>query len=157
MLLFGHIGIGAFVASMLFLPILFGIAGALLPDVIDKGLFVLGLAPCGRFVAHSLFFPPVAGILTYLVTRNKKIAIAIALGAALHLLQDMHDNVPFLAPIKTYEFYGTCGQIKILFTPYIIATELIGGVLLIFTLGFRKKLAEFRKDVWNLIYRILRR
>lgn len=148
MLLLGHIGITAFVSSMLYLPILGGVVGVLLPDMIDKGLFFLGFAPCGRFIAHSIFFPPVAGLVAYIITRNKKFALAIALGASLHLLQDMHDNVPFLYPLKYYAFIDNC-QVKIKGTPYIIATEIIGGLILIFMSVFNSKLFYFRKRLWN--------
>ncbi len=149
MLLLGHIGITAFAFSMLYLSILGGIIGALLPDVIDKGLLILGYAPCGRFIAHSIFFFPVAGLVTYAITRNKKLAVAVALGAFLHLIQDMHDNVPFFYPLKTYAFFATCGQIKILFTQYIIITESIGAFLLIFIAVFKSQFLYLRKLLWG--------
>ncbi len=156
MLLLGHIGLTAFASSMLYLPILSGVIGALLPDVVDKGLFTLGFAPCSRFIAHSMFFFPAAGIITYVITRNKKIALAVALGALLHLVEDMHDGVPFLYPIKDYAFFNTCGDIKILFTPYIIATEFIGGVTLIFMSVFKSRLAKLRSFIWATIFKIVR-
>lgn len=151
MLFLGHIGITAFVSSMVYLSALGGILGALLPDVIDKGLFTLGYAPCSRFIAHSIFFFPVAGVIAYIITRNKKFALAVALGALLHLLQDMHDDVPFLYPLKDYAFFATCGQIKIIFSQYIIITEIMGGVLTLFVFGFSKRFLEFRRTVWKFL------
>lgn len=151
MLLLGHIGITAFVSSMLYLPILGGVVGVLLPDMVDKGLFVLGFAPCGRFIAHSIFFFPVAGIVSYAITRNKKFAVAVALGALLHLVQDMHDNVPLLYPVKDYAFFATCGEVRILFTPYLIITETIGALLLIFIGVFNSKARTLRKFLWTQI------
>lgn len=148
MLLLGHIGLTAFASSMLYLSILGGILGVLLPDVIDKGLLTLGYAPCSRFIAHSIFFFPVAGVVTYIITRNKKFALAVALGAFLHLVEDMHDDVPFLYPIKDYDFFSTCGQIKILFTPYVIITETIGGLVLIFMSVFNSRLSKLRSLIW---------
>lgn len=156
MLFLGHIGLTAFVSSLLYLPILGGVLGVLLPDVIDKALFTVGYAPCSRFIAHSLFFFPVAGVVSYIITRNKKFALAVALGALLHLVEDMHDDVPFLYPIKDYAFFSTCDQIKILFTPYIIATEFIGGMTLIFMSTFKSRLAKLRSFIWAIIFKMVR-
>lgn len=148
MLLLGHMGITAFVSSMLYLPILGGVVGVFLPDIVDKGLFVLGFAPCGRFIAHSIFFFPVAGLVTYIITKNKKLAVAVALGAFLHLLEDMHGDVPLFYPLKYYSFFDTC-QVRILFTPYIITTEVIGGLLLVFMSVFNQRLSNLRKALWS--------
>ena len=149
MLLFGHIGLTVFAISLLYLPVIGGVVGVLLPDVIDKGLFVLGYIPCSRFIAHSIFFFPFAGLISYIITRNKKFAIAVSLGAFLHLLQDMHDNVPFLFPLKDYAFFNTCAQIQVSFTPYIIATEVIGAAALIFVGMFPKQFVQLRKVLWS--------
>ncbi|MBI2005506.1 MAG: metal-dependent hydrolase [Candidatus Aenigmarchaeota archaeon] len=156
MLFLGHIGITAFVSSMIYLSALGGIIGVLLPDIIDKGLFILGHAPCSRFIAHSIFFFPVAGVVTYAITRNKKLALAVALGAFLHLLQDMHDNVPFLYPLKDYAFFDTCKQIEITFTKFVIVTELIGGSLFIFVFRFSRRFIEFRRSIWKFINNLTR-
>ena len=154
MLLLGHIGVTAFVAGLGYLSIFGAIIGALLPDIIDKGFFVLGYAPCSRFIAHSIFFFPVAGLVAYIITRNKKFAIAIALGAFLHLLLDMHDAVPFLYPLKNYAFFDTCKQIQISFTPYIIVTEVVGGLLLIFMGAFKLQFMHLRKFLWRSLKQI---
>lgn len=155
MLLLGHIGLTAFVSSMLYLPILGGVIGVLIPDIIDKGLFVLGYSPCGRFLAHSVFFFPLAGIVAYAITRNKKFAIAVALGALLHLVEDMHDNVPFLFPMKYYTFFDTCEELKVSFTPYVITTEIIGGLILVSMSAFNSKFVKLRKLIWMKIFRIV--
>ncbi len=154
MLLLGHIGLTALASSMFYLPILGGALGVLLPDIIDKGIFTLGLAPCSRFIAHSIFFAPLVGIVTFAATRNKKFALAVALGAFLHLLEDMNGDVPFLYPIKDYSFFAACGQIKILFTPYVIITETIGGLILILMSVFNSQLARLRRLFWQVIGRI---
>lgn len=156
MLLLGHIGLTAFASSLLYLPVLGGVLGVLLPDIIDKGLLTIGYAPCSRFIAHSIFFFPAAGLVAYIITRNKKLALAVALGALLHLVEDMHDDVPFLYPIKNYAFFSTCGDVKILFTPYIIATEFIGGVTLIFLSTFKSRFAKLRSLIWAIIFKIVR-
>ena len=151
MLLLGHIGITAFTASMIYLSILGVVIGVLLPDIIDKGLFVLGQAPCSRFIAHSIFFFPLAGLVAYAITRNKKFALAIAFGSLLHLVQDLNGDIPFLYPFKDYAFFETCVGIKFAFTPYILSGEIIGAILLIFVLGFNRKFISFRSKIWNLI------
>lgn len=153
MLLLGHIGITAFVSSMLYLSILGGVIGVLLPDIVDKAFFTLGYAPCSRYLAHTIFFFPVAGIVAYIITRNKNFAIAVALGAFLHLLQDMHDDVPFLYPLKDYAFFDTCGAISITFSPYVIITEAIGGLLLLLMSVFNSKFSYIRKLLWNKLKR----
>ncbi len=157
MLFLGHIGFTALTASMIYLSALGAILGALLPDIIDKGLFSLGYAPCSRFIAHSIFFFPVAGLVTYAVTRNKKLAIAVALGAFLHLLQDIHNDVPFLYPFKTYAFFETCTGISVAFSPFILVTEIIGAATIIFVFGFSKRFIKFRKAIWNFIFSQVRR
>ena len=149
MLLLGHIGITTFVSSMLYLPILGGVIGVLLPDMVDKGLFVLGYAPCGRFIAHSIFFFPIAGLVTYIITKNKKLAVAVALGAFLHLLEDVHGDVPLLYPLKYYSFFDTCQQVRISFSPYIITTEVIGGLILVFMGVFNSRFSNLRKALWS--------
>jgi len=154
MLLLGHIGLTTLASSLLYLSIIGGVIGVLLPDIIDKGLFVLGYAPCGKFIAHSIFFFPVAGAVSYIITRNKKFAVAVALGAFLHLLQDIHNDVPFLYPLKDYAFFETCDAVKISFSPYVIATEAIGGVLLIFIGVFHKQFESIRNAVWSRLKKI---
>lgn len=152
MLFFGHIGITAFIASMMFLPASGGVIGVLLPDIIDKGLFILGYAPCSRFIAHSIFFPLIAGLISYGVTRNKKFALAVAIGYALHLFQDLNGNVPFLFPLKSYAYFATCAtKISVVFTPFVIATELIGISLLIFIFVFKDKYQKLRETFWKLM------
>lgn len=155
MLLLGHIGITAFTSSLLFLPALFAVGGALLPDIIDKGLFELGVVPCTRLIAHSIFFFPIAGLAAYGITRNKKIALAVALGAFLHLVEDVQGNVPLLYPLKEYAFLSTCRGMHISFSPYFIITETIGGLLTIFVFGFRDKFALLRGYFWRNIYRMM--
>ena len=104
----------------------------------------------------SIFFFPTAGLIAYIITRNKKFALAVALGAFLHLLQDMHDDVPFLYPLKDYAFFDACKQIEIVFTRFVIVTELIGGSLFIFVFRFSKRFIEFRRVLWNAINKILK-
>lgn len=150
MYLLGHIGITAFITSMLFLPALGAVLGVLLPDLIDKGLFLIG-APCSRFIAHSIFFFPIVGLIGYAITRNKKFAIAVTLGVILHLVEDLNAHLPLLYPLKDYEFFSSCKVLGIKFTPFIIVTEIIGGMLLIYVYGFSRNFLQMRKAVWKFI------
>lgn len=160
MLFLGHIGINAFLASMIFLPVLAFVIGGELPDVVDKGLFVLGnefnlfVYPCSRLIAHTFYFPIMAGLVAFLITRDKKIALAVGLGSAMHLVEDLHDFIPFFYPFVKYDFASLCGDhIKVVFDQYIITTELIGVAFLIFVFGFKEKFSQFRKAFWKLFKR----
>ena len=154
MLFFGHIGISAFIAMMAFLPVLPVVIGVELPDIIDKGLLEVFHTDCGRLWAHTIYFPIIAGLVTLLVTRNKKWAIAVALGSSLHLIEDLHDFIPFFHPFVKYDFATICAPyIKVVFDPYIITTEIIGIGLLIFVFGFQEKFYRFRRAFWKLVNR----
>lgn len=155
MLLLGHIGIIVFVASMFYLPIFFAVTGVLLPDIIDKGLFTLGIASCGRYFSHSIFFPFIVGSLIFLVTRRWKLALAIVLGSFLHLLQDVTYFIPWFFPLVNYLEMSLCGPIEVEFGMFAIITEVIGAGLLIFTFGFRQKFIYLREKFWNLLARIM--
>ncbi|MBI2084247.1 MAG: metal-dependent hydrolase [Candidatus Aenigmarchaeota archaeon] len=148
MLILGHAGITALVASMLFLPALAAIFGALLPDIIDKGLFLIGWFPCTRFLAHTIFFFPIAGLATYAITRNKKVAVAVSLGVIFHLIEDLNSDIPLFYPFKQYSFIDTCA-FGIQLTPYIVISEIIGGLLLIYIFGFSKRFLNFRSKFWK--------
>lgn len=154
MLFFGHIGISAFIAMMAFLPVLPVVIGVLLPDIIDKGLLVVFNTECGRLWAHTIYFPIIVGLIALLITRNKKWAISIGLGASLHLVEDLHDFIPFFHPLVNYDFASLCAPyIKVVFDPYIISTELIGIGLLIFVFVFQEKFFAFRRAFWKFVNR----
>ncbi|MBI2547003.1 MAG: hypothetical protein HYW23_00995 [Candidatus Aenigmarchaeota archaeon] len=155
MLLLGHIGITAFIAGLIYMPLSGMILGVLLPDIIDKSLFFLGIAPCSRFIAHTIFFFPLAGLLTYAITKNKKLAFAVTLGIMLHLVEDLHDSVPFLYPLKNYAFLSTCG-FGVSFSGYFIVTEVIGAALLLFMAFFNSQYLYIRKLLWDFIIRFFR-
>ncbi len=154
MLYLGHIGIAVFLASMLYLPIIFAVIGVLLPDIVDKGLYMLGIVPCSRYFAHSIFFPLVVGSIVFLVTRRWKLALAITFGSLLHLFQDMHWVVPWFFPLISYPEILACGPIKVNVNLFIIVTEVIGAGLLVFTLGFRQKFIYLRRKFWGLLMKI---
>ena len=150
MLILGHAGITAFIASMIYLPALGAVIGVLLPDVIDKGLFFLNIAPCARFIAHTVFFFPFAGLAAYAITREKKFAVAVMLGAVFHLVEDTHYNVPWFYPFVDYEWLYTC-KFGVSLGLFELITESIGLGLLILIFGYREKLIAIRKSLWNFI------
>ncbi|MBI2543016.1 MAG: metal-dependent hydrolase [Candidatus Aenigmarchaeota archaeon] len=159
MYILGHAGVTAFVASLLYLPALGAVIGALLPDVIDKGLFVFGnlIAPgtfsCARFLAHTFLFIPIPGMIAYAITRNKKFTIAVMLGVAFHLIEDVNGNVPVLYPFIDYPWLHTCG-FAVQPGLYEISMEVVGALLLLLTFGYRTKLLVFREKFWNAVNRI---
>jgi hypothetical protein len=74
----------------------------ILPDLVDKPLWVLGVFSDGRNIGHTLFT-------TFLValafSLKKKVygLVAVCAGMA-HLLSDRSGLVPWFYPFKTYDF-----------------------------------------------------
>lgn len=158
MLYLGHIGITIFIATMLYLPILFAVIGVLLPDVVDKGLYLLGIVPCTKYFGHTIFFVFIVGSLTYVITRRWKLVLAISVGCSLHLIEDaiyLHflnnssDFIPWFFPLLNYPNLSVCGPLEVEFINVFIITELIGALFLIFTLGFSSKIIYLRKNYGN--------
>jgi len=154
MLYFAHIGITIFIAALFYLPILYTAIGVLLPDIIDKGFFILGVTPCGRYIGHSLLFPLIVGLITYSMSRNWKITIALMFGVFLHVLQDSSYFIPWFFPLVKYSQMNSCGALDVQFGIFEIITESIGLLLLIFTLGFTKQLVFIRKKIWSLLLKM---
>ncbi len=74
----------------------------MLPDLIDKPLWVLGLITDGRFIAHTLLVWVVVAGAFYLV---KPVYGWFSLaGGLLHRLLDVFGFMPWLFPIKQYEW-----------------------------------------------------
>lgn len=91
MFIFGHLGFGETLATpwRARLSNLALLAGALLPDVIDKPLFYLHLFPYitgTRAFGHTGIF--LLLIAAYALVRRSRTAAALALGMATHLLVD---------------------------------------------------------------------
>ena len=114
------------------------IIGTLLPDIIDKSLFLLGYGN-GRLFSHNLLFVGISFLILFLFTkRNLRVSIPFLLGLIAHLFMDM-PQVPLFYPFLSYEF-GIIEEpfwwwIKNLFTnPLVITTEITGLVFLFFIL-----------------------
>jgi hypothetical protein len=74
----------------------------ILPDLVDKSLWVLGVFTDGRNIGHTLFT-------TFLValafSLKKRVYGLVALcGGMAHLLSDRSALVPWFYPFKTYDF-----------------------------------------------------
>jgi len=110
MLPLAHVGITSFFAKhfkAFRFPLLAAAFFALLPDLVDKPLFLLGLTPSGRFIAHSLFFGVVlAAILFMVLPKQTRVPIAAAavLGSWSHLLLDLNGPLPLFFPFISYVF-----------------------------------------------------
>lgn len=99
----GHIGITAGVARVLRLNLLVAGACSLLPDVVDKPLALMGVAP-GRYAGHTLLF--VFLVAAVFGLKNWRYGLAAGLGVLLHLVEDLPGLVPWFWPFMSYDFGG---------------------------------------------------
>lgn len=77
----------------------------LLPDLVDKPLWMLGAIPNGRNIGHTL-------LLVFLVAalfsmKRRPYGFFALCGGMMHLLSDMSGFVPWLYPFKGYDFPHT--------------------------------------------------
>ena len=114
---------------------------ALLPDILDKCLMLAGVAPCGRFIGHTIFFGPIAGLAVYSITRRKDLAIAVLFGCYLHLALDANYPLPMFYPLVKYSF--SCPPRYGGITIFEIVMEIIGASLLAATILFNSKLKRY--------------
>lgn len=144
----GHLGITLGAAHVLNRPSplklnLWVVAfSALLPDLVDKPLYLLGIGN-GRYVAHTLLF--VFLVAAAVSLKNKLHGLSVVFGAMLHLLLDSGRSVPWLYPFVNYTFTvnfdpgGIPARLSTLFDilkggwygPFDLATELIGLVVVL--------------------------
>ena len=84
------------------------VAGALLPDAIDKTLaWVLGIVPVARHVGHTPVAVAAFGLAGSALI-GKRWGAAFASAYATHLVCDLwqHGHVPWLMPFKRYHVRG---------------------------------------------------
>jgi len=145
MILFGHIGISVLLGSFLSLSLLVVLMGAMMPDIIDKALYFLGLTNTGRFIGHTLFLGIVITLIVHVIFRKKLLSISISFGYMLHLLEDATKFVPWFYPFVNYDF--SAYSIGPVFTPFNIASEVIGIIMFIYVFRtnshFRDQLNKF--------------
>jgi hypothetical protein len=74
----------------------------LLPDLVDKTLWVLGVFPNGRNIGHTLFTSFLVAIAFSL--KKRVYGLVAVCGGVAHLLSDRSDLIPWFYPFKTYDF-----------------------------------------------------
>jgi hypothetical protein len=102
-MLFGTHLIGGYVSSKLFeQPVALVVLGAALPDIIDKPLGILEIAPHYHSIGHSIF----TVVLLVLIGIRIRRLIPMALGWATHIFQDaLHILINRGLEETTFMFY----------------------------------------------------
>lgn len=143
MLILAHLGVASLIAVLIGLPISFAMIGAVLPDIVDKGLFFIGIIPYGRFISHTIFFGPMVALITFAITRRKYLALSILIGCYLHLLLDVGYFLPLFYPLVKYEFPA---ESFVLDSWWVITiTEGLGAVILYSSVKFKFEILYY----WN--------
>ena len=73
----------------------------LLPDLLDKPLWLLGIG-MGRFVGHTLLFVFLVAFVFFL--RKRTYGLFALVGGMLHLLSDVGYLIPWFYPFVKYDF-----------------------------------------------------
>ena len=74
----------------------------ILPDLVDKPLWVLGVFTDGRNIGHTLFTTFLVALAFSL--KKKVYGLVAVCGGMAHLLSDRSGLVPWFYPFKTYDF-----------------------------------------------------
>lgn len=151
MFLIGHIGFTVFLSVLFYLPASYAFIGVLIPDVVDKLLLASSITSCGRLFSHSVFFSPVLGLSVYSITKRKDLALAIAFGSFLHLLEDATYFVPWFYPLIDYA--RECKPFGIYYGMFELATDAAGLGLLMATVKLNSRLLYYRDLVWLKIFK----
>jgi len=161
MFILGHVGIGRTVTRPWSwrLPVVPFIAGALLPDVIDKPLYyshVFASITCTRTVAHTGLFA--AAVCAIALIRRSPAATAVALGLASHLLLDCSMDVMSTEPksaiialgwplahrtFASFGFRSPVEHLRHLWNIPVLVTELMGVALIAWEFLARQRRAGF--------------
>ncbi len=118
------------------------IIGALLPDIIDKPLVLLGIAD-GRSFSHNLLFVIISFLIIHFCTKgNRSISLPFFSGLIAHLILDL-PFVPLFFPFISYDFYYIEEPLiywlrKLRTDPLVIITEIAGIVSIIFIIKYNK-------------------
>jgi len=130
MYLLGHLGVTLAIGYPLRLPWMIVAFSVLLPDMMDKGLYYLGIG-CGRFISHSLVFALALGLLFCLI--NFRCGLWAFLGSGLHLIEDLPGFIPWFYPLVSYDFPRTqFDPVGGYFNIVNFITDLIGLLLLVY-------------------------
>jgi len=127
------------------------IIGALLPDIVDKPLFLLDLGG-GRLYSHNLLFVIITFLIVYFSSkRNKSISLPFLYGIISHIILDL-PYVPLFYPFLSYELYYIEEPLlywlmKFWTDPLVTITE-ISGILFILFIIINDKLYH-KRDILN--------
>lgn len=108
------------------------VAGALVPDAVDKTLaWVLGATPTARHIGHTPFVAAGATLVAASVAGRRR-AAAFGVAYLAHLLGDLTEggHVPWLLPFKRYEVSAQRWQVRL--TPLALALEAVGAAYIAF-------------------------
>lgn len=114
----------------------------MIPDIIDKPLFLLGLG-YGRLYSHNLLFVLISFLIVYISTkRNKSISFSFLYGLISHIILDL-PFVPLFYPFVSYDFYYIEEPLiywlrKLYTDPVVISTEVSGILCIIFIIKSNK-------------------
>ncbi|MFX0036222.1 MAG: metal-dependent hydrolase [Candidatus Hermodarchaeota archaeon] len=125
--------------------------GSLLPDIIDKPIFLFGLGN-GRFFSHNLLFIIISFLIVHLISKRKlHVSFPFLVGLTFHMLLDL-PYVPLFYPFVSYNFISIEEPLQywlktLLTNPFIIITEVM-GVLGLFFIFIKNKL-YYIKEIMN--------
>ncbi len=126
--LLGRDGRMARVVQMLRPEMAAAVFAFLLPDLIDKPLWMMGAISDGRYIGHTLLLTSLVAILFALKKRVYGL-VAVCAGMA-HLLLDTRGFVPWLFPFKSYDFptvdyHGVVTWYAVVFTLLELAATIV--------------------------------
>ena len=98
----GHLGIPLPVAHLLKLNLAVTGLCALLPDLVDKPLYLMGATSCSRYAAHTVLFVLLVAVAFSL--KSRLLGLSALFGGVLHLVLDSGYFVPWFYPFVRYDF-----------------------------------------------------
>lgn len=98
----GHMGVPLPLAHLLKLNLAVTGLCALLPDLVDKPLYLLGVTSCSRYAGHTVLF--VLLVAAAFCLRSRLLGLSALFGGILHLLLDSGYFVPWFYPFARYDF-----------------------------------------------------
>ena len=128
--------------SFLGIPFIFAVLGSQTPDLIDKPLSILGLAPCPRYIGHTLLAAFLGSSALQLALGNYKKTLSFAVGYLSHFLGDAYGFLPLLFPFSQYQFPLVAFSIK--YTLAFLLTDLLGIAVILYLYN---RNSAFRKEV----------
>ncbi len=153
MFILGHIGITAFLASLLFFYPFLAAISSQIPDLIDKPLYLLGIFPSGRYIGHTILAVLVIGLLAYALTKRKLVALSISFGMLMHLFEDLPYFIPWFYPFINYNFPTDPFEFHYTFKLFIL--DVTGLILLIILYNknktFKGEILGWKEIIQNIL------